>query len=309
MTKEIGSEFWDVPVCEQENAIFPDGTKWFLAGRTALAYIIQDCEIKSVAMPKWCCSSMIAPFEKSGVEVCFYDSFPDQDKDCIFLMDYFGFHQGITVPSSYKGIVIRDVTHSIFSRNYDDADYYFGSLRKWAGFWTGGFAWGNWKKELQIPSADQHYVELRKTAMEQKKKYIFGDIDNKDYLKIYAEASEYLDSCEICSADEADIYAAKHLDVNTIIKKRRENALTLLQSVNGLFSLEENDCPLFVPIKVNDRDELRNYLIEKDIYCPVHWPEYDLDSQELSLVCDQRYDINDMNRICDAIKKYYSNRR
>lgn len=69
-------------------------------------------------------------------------------------------------------MVIRDITHSIFSKEYHDADYYFGSLRKWAGFKTGGFAYGEWKKSLDIASYDKQYVSLRTEAMK-KKKIIF----------------------------------------------------------------------------------------------------------------------------------------
>ena len=62
--------------------------------------------------------------------------------------------------------------------------------------------------------------------------------------------------------------------------------------------------------------ELRKYLIDNAIYCPIHWPKSKfhnginqraemLYSQELSLVCDQRYGSEDMNRIVECIRKYY----
>ena len=76
---------------------------------------------------------------------------------------------------------------------------------------------------------------------------------------------------------------------------------------------------MFVPVLVpyGKRDELRKYLIENEIYCPVHWPEskyHKLDERteyiyqnELSLVCDQRYTESDMNRIVEVIKTYMEN--
>lgn len=81
-------------------------------------------------------------------------------------------------------------------------------------------------------------------------------------------------------------------------------------------TLKDNECPLFVPIMVpgEKRDELRRYLIGKSIYLPVHWPktnyhklnsetEYIYDN-ELSIVCDQRYDEIDMERIIKAIREF-----
>ena len=82
--------------------------------------------------------------------------------------------------------------------------------------------------------------------------------------------------------------------------------------------MKSADCPFFVPIIVPDgkRNELRRFLINKDIYCPVHWPvsqlhklgekEQFLYDNELSLVCDQRYSEYDMNRMVDLINSFLS---
>ena len=47
-------------------------------------------------------------------------------------------------------------------------------------------------------------------------------------------------------------------------------------------------------------------MIERKIYCPIHWPEVKgtnagIRENELSLVCDQRYDARDMNYMADLI--------
>ena len=83
--------------------------------------------------------------------------------------------------------------------------------------------------------------------------------------------------------------------------------------------LNAHDVPLFVPVLVREdlRNPLRRYLIDNDIYCPVHWPLSDLHKpmtgskqlfeSELSLICDQRYGENDMKRIADTIKEFLKN--
>lgn len=301
--KEIGSEFWEIPICSEKNGIFPESTKWFLSGRTALKYIIQDANISSVSLPCWCCDSMVAPFSEAGIRTSFYMEQPDTDADAIFVMDYFGYTGHSSVPKGYCGIVIRDMTHSIFSAKYSDADYYFGSLRKWAGFWTGGFAWGNWKKNTMIPPYDADYVALRQKAMKEKQEYIEGHTLSKDYLAVFKEAELMLDRIGICGAHPADIDGAELLDVKTIKGIRRENAKVLLNALSSIFELGEDDCPLFVPILTEKRDDIRHYLMEKDIYCPVHWSKFDWNGQELSMVCDQRYDGADMLRIVEQLKR------
>ena len=43
--------------------------------------------------------------------------------DALFLIDYFGYTSRVADLSGYKGIVIRDVTHSIFSYELSDEAY------------------------------------------------------------------------------------------------------------------------------------------------------------------------------------------
>ena len=74
---------------------------------------------------------------------------------------------------------------------------------------------------------------------------------------------------------------------------------------------------MFVPIFVpkNRRNELKQYLINNEIYCPIHWPVskfHQLDDKtqyiyenELSLVCDQRYIEEDMYRMVKTIKQFW----
>lgn len=303
MKNEIGSEFWDVPASKKTNSLFPKNTKWFLSGRHALEYIVIDSGIKSVSMPKWCCESMINPLKKHGIYIDYYDVEPNYSYDAVLIMDYFGFaNKRYNKPACYRGIVIRDLTHSLFSMHYNDSDYYFGSLRKWAGFYTGGYAWGRWKKHVQIPPHNEKYVTLRKTAMALKKAYINDGEGDKKYLIIYKEANDMLDNIDISASYPIDIDKAKHLDVEFIKNKRRKNAQTLINELQLDIDLNDNDVPLFVPIFINNRNELRKFLAENDVYCPAHWPNYDFNGTELSLICDQRYDEKDMLRIANLIK-------
>ena len=83
---------------------------------------------------------------------------------------------------------------------------------------------------------------------------------------------------------------------------------------------DANKVPFFVPIFINDRNKLRSAMFQNKIFTPVHWPYesnrlngnkknkiYDI---ELSLICDQRYGIDDMKRMIDIIEEWkeYENR-
>lgn len=311
---EIGSEFWDIPLAEQ-NGLFPDNTNWFISGRSALKAILAENDFKTAAIPSWCCDSMIRPFIEAGIRVFFYEKAP-KEADAALVMDYFGYSSDISY-DGYSGTVIRDVTHSLFSRQYDDADYYFGSLRKWAGFLTGGFAWGL-RKKVEYLEDDTQYICLRKKAMNMKADYMRGMTDEKSYLSVYESAECILEDVGILPADDSDIEAARRFDVENVKIRRRKNAALLLESLGdfAIFpDIDPNDCPMFVPVRVKDRNELRKFLIQQQIYCPVHWPisqlhrlssaEHELYNEELSLVCDQRYSEKDMKRVIDVIHSFY----
>ena len=334
---EIGSEFWDVPVKETEENLFPADTRWFVCGTGALQHIIGDIQesidLKKVGVPSWCCSCMIEPFVKAGITVVFYPVYVDGERrlacdytvtadcDATLILTYFGYDR-LNANGTPGGILIRDLTHSLFCREYADAQYYFGSLRKWAGFWTGGYAWkkGCWNLPQPVQPADTGFLRLRQEAMSMKLAYLKGATDKKDYLDIFEDAEDYLDCCGVEQGCDRDIQCARKLDTAHIRARRTENAKVLLESLKdmALFpEIGEHDCPMFVPILLPDRqfrDELRRHLISKEIYCPVHWPvselhglgekESGLYDRSLSIVCDQRYDTLDMIRIADVIKAF-----
>lgn len=119
------------------------------------------------------------------------------------------------------------------------------------------------------------------------------------------------------NASYRDVKLAQSLDTKKIVTSRRKNAGVLRKAFADWLifpQIWEYDCPMFVPILVPNgkRDEMRRFLIEHEIYCPIHWPlsKYHgrVDKQtmalyknELSLVCDQRYTEDDMYRLVETI--------
>lgn len=315
---EIGSEFWDVPVSDGDNLLFGKDTEWFLCGRSALAAVIAENDFKSAALPDYCCESMILPFLKAGIRVAFYPAFERMicpQTDVVLVMDHFGFH---TAPmlDGFSGTVIYDETHSLLTPSSVRADYTIGSLRKWAGFLTGGYAKGL-KKPVEYQDFSSAYTELRRRAMQEKEEYIAGKREDKGFLSLFEKAERQLSDCGIVRAEATDIEKAKKADVGFIRERRRENAAVLTERLSDIVmfrQIEDDETPMFVPVTVEHRDKLRQFLIRNEVYCPVHWTEpeqclvsrntLDLYKRELSLVCDQRYGIGDMVRMCDLIESY-----
>lgn len=336
--REIGSEFHFGNLQNREIFIAPAGVDSCLvfSGRTAIETVLKnEPNIRKALLPSYCCDSMIEPFRRAGVNVDFYSvTFEEglkidlktiEDVDCILWCNYFGFR--VLMPEltdfiARGGIVIEDITHSFFSvqQHNKQSRYLVASLRKWEPILCGGYVESR-EGELRnkpgnMPSVE--FQEKKKKAMKLKAEYLAGvsNIEKHSFLSMFSETNEWL--AENYSGLTIDDYSKdylSHVHISLHREQRMKNANVLYEglidnpNVRFLFSLDTMDCPLFVPVIINDskRDAIRKKLIENDIYCPVHWPhpkaecESNLYEMELSLICDHRYNEKDMKRIVEVL--------
>ena len=341
MLKEIGSEFWNDGPIRRDRV-------YLLFGRTALEYIIRDIlkhhNVKSVLLPSYCCHTMIEPFFRHSISVRFYDVFFDemnglsveiphaQENEIFYYMTYFGFRQlmGADINKINKDftVVIEDRTHSWLSGDSGfHADYSYVSYRKWTGFDAIALANKETGAFSDFPETiNAEYSNLRKQASSMKRTFMDSGIGEKqEFLDLFEKAEELLETDYVGYKPSADTMAAfLQLDTTYIARNRQRNARILIDGLQDIPEIElmfqavqDDEVPLFVPVLLREnRAELRKYLIDNAIYCPIHWPKSEfhrgisqraemLYSHELSLVCDQRYGSDDMNRIVECIRKYY----
>ena len=340
--REIGSEFHFPKRDTPREILPHLNIEWKNAalcasGRGAIGLALDDMgDRRRALLPDYCCASMIAPFIERGIAVDFYPVNgqgtatiePDERHDVILLCRYFGYAQpidgaGLALFRQRGGRVIEDMTHSLLSDApyTEHADYLVASLRKWAGLRSGGLC-AKRSGALSVQPCgepDAEFLSLRSLAMELKRSYLAdGDPAKKQaYLKMFADCERrFAAQTGVLSIDALSRELLTEWDVDAMRAQRRQNASALHEGLKDtsyapLFSLSEGDCPLFVPILAQDavaRDDLHRRLITRSIYCPIHWPRPDaacvspLYDRELSLICDGRYDVNDMERILDAIK-------
>lgn len=334
---EIGSEFWlEEPVPRPVS--FRDGV-YTVSGRTAIDFIIQDIlatrQIQNVLMPAWGCDSMIAPFIDRGIKVDLYDIRfenrldylidTDHQTDIFYVNNYFGYENTINIDvvrlfKSRGAIILYDCTHSFFMDNdpyLSLSDYNFVSIRKWIGV-VGGAAVDGVKKKSLKPCL---YLDSRITAMRMKKAFMDGDdtVDKQEFLKLYSDFGYYLtEDYRDYAMDDLSYAIYKSTDMVAVRDQRIANAQYLHHHLNLQFlsPLTSNVCPLFVPVlfkNKEERDRVRNKLIKDKIFCPIHWPKNQyitpemevnqIFDTELSLICDQRYGIADMQKIIENIQE------
>lgn len=306
--------------------------------------LIQEGKLHSVFMPSYCCHTMIEPFLKHNIRVVFYSvtigddgleaSFMENDCDIVFLIDYFGYLDSKTIEfaKSEKNqgkTIIYDMTQSLFCDFEKEPyfDYIFGSFKKWMGVNAGFAAKKKSWTVFPVLKSNNDFVELRNKAFDLKKRFIRNpsSVDKSTILRLFSQAEKKLEEdYKYYGSDNYSLNILSSVDIHAIRERRIANSRVL---IDGLMKIDEikvlykevkeNECPLFVPICLDrNRDELRKFLIDRAIYLPIHWPISSLHrlnssnrlvfDSELSCVCDQRYEKQDMLHIVEVIKLFFS---
>ncbi len=324
---------------------FVEDSTFAFSGRNAIDLALRDIlnnkSINRVLVPSYCCVSMLQSFIDRGIKIEFYNveykngaftyTVPEADaRTIVIIMSYFGLdtsacHNEIKKLNKSGAVVIEDITHSLLHNDSlsEYSDYLIASLRKWFAIPTGGWVGKKHGNLSEKPTMDSnHAVEDKISGMKEKYEYLAGKINSKENF-LFANATFENDLIHVdrmLKIDDTSLGIVAGTDVTSVAEQRRKNTETLLSGLQDLDGIVltlpkvnlQVDTPLFLPIflKTEDRDELRKQLIEKDIYCPIHWPEVmgaeeGVRANELSLICDQRYGEGDMKVIVDEIHAWY----
>lgn len=310
--KKIGGSFPYINLSSEENQYLKNLTpqcgdlKYFMSGRCGIYYALTDHKMttdRHVAyVPLYTCETVLAPFEKAGYELLFYDFDKDMtprfdpavlDKiSIISICGYYGFSnydREFVAECSRRGIaVIEDTTHSIFSADGVDphCDYIAGSFRKWLGVPCGGFAIktkGKFHAPV-LPPLEEH-VQWRKELFDLKSNTIPDTLEAQAQLtaqcddlfwKSEMKLRQVFDSFQ---SDEDSIKIMEYYPVKELQKKRRENYQYLLDHLTPTSSwsivfphLPEGTVPSHMTLYAANRDSFRETLLAHGISCTTYWP-------------------------------------
>lgn len=356
MKSEIGSDFWDYPVEECESNFKVDDLPssfeytYTISGRSAIYTVLcqEGLNNTTVLLPYFTCDTITEVFIKAGCRIVRYkvnrnltcnvddifNCINSYNPRIVFLQDYFGFETLNSIQAvvdeihKNNGIVITDLTHSLFSRfKKNISDIYVMSLRKFFAIPCGGVIVSKKKYNTTVSSELQKIDELSFKAFAHKKDYIFEktQLGKSYYLTEYKMLHSCISIISQLSISKAGQEVIKQVDKNKlgIIRRRNYNYLRNILKDNNYIETIMGEAtnlvtPLFFPIYVKNgmRDRLKSFLVSNDVYTPVIWPKdrfLDVSDSDgdfiydniLCIPCDQRYDLNDMQRIINLIEVFY----
>lgn len=313
-------------------------------GRSALRLALRQTRRHTssarIWLPDYICPSVPAACRAEGFAVMYFPDRPalvslDQPPlvasgDVVLYAHYFGrvnkaFDAWLqTMKGSRDWILIEDGVQAAYSEGIGlRGDFMIASLRKWWPAPDGAvLCSGKALDDMPLMAADEQFVGMRTAA----KLLRGGNAPADEFLSLIEATEELLDQAPPRSISWTSRHLLNRCDPIPMTKARRTNWQSLQRTISvpllvhagisPLFStLEPGEVPLAFPIKVaNGRDKLRAYLAERRIYCPIHWILRDTESctpnsralsaELLSLPIDQRYDVNDMNRMVSALLEY-----
>lgn len=344
---ELGSEF-NIRVEEleeSENTIFQRlgnySALYLDSGRSAIKLILEESPKGEVLLPEYVCDSVIQAFV--GFDIKYYrlkknfimdlDDFHSkvsENTKIVFIMHYFGAIQPeeilthvLCYKNKYNFKIIEDTTHSLFSKSGTISDYCVCSLRKWFAIPDGGVLYSKERLELSGKSSLIRNTGIEKTyGMIMKTLYLDKKIEtNILYRKILIDAEKKMnENNKISKISYFSEFLLNYYDTIEITNKRKENYSHLLNEITNLglkpvVQLGEKCCPFVLPIELDERNNLRQYLLENRVYCAVHWPlndtplcwnetSYKLSQRILSLPIDQRYGTKEIAYLARLLNNY-----
>ena len=251
----------------------------------------------------------------------------------VLMHQYFGFNtihglEKFIEEANDNGVIfIEDRTQCLYSEiPLLPADYIIASLRKWGPLPDGGIAVckkGMFCKSI-LKKSDKRLEAVKLEASLMKHYFLYKLEGNKqDYLDKFKVAEALLNQqIDYYEISPSSLIIQANLNIEQLKLKRRTNYRRLYKALNGLNNIhiiknypDDRITPLYCPIFSTHRDELQFILKKNNVYAPIIWPkplscpDICVEAQCLydGILClpiDQRYDVDDMDRIIKIIKEY-----
>ncbi|MBA2860459.1 hypothetical protein [Methanococcus maripaludis] len=285
-------------------------------GRNSLLYILRAKNIKKLYIPYYLCDSISHMLSKEEYDFEYYainDSFyPNFDKklndfEYIYIVNYYGqlTNRSIRKLKEKYGQIIIDNVQSFFQRPVNGVDTIY-SCRKFFGVPDGAYLSTDAKLDYELKT------DISKDRM----KHILGRFEENasEYYAYFQENDKNFKKTPLMKMSNLTKNIMGAIDYNYVKKVRNENYFYIADKLGSLniLNISKPDGPFAYPFYIANGIEIRKKLAEKKIYVPILWPnvlkdckkdtlEYDYAANILPLPCDQRYSINDMNRLIDTI--------
>ena len=291
-------------------------------GKNCLEYVLQSRQYKNVYIPYYTCSIILKPFLKLNINYKFYhinqqfeiaDEITLGQDEAILYTNYYGLKQQYIklITSKYGKQLIIDNTQAFYAKPIQGIDTFY-TCRKFFGVADGAYLYTDKLLDEEFEQ-DESYGRMTHLL-----KRI--DLSAEEGYEDFRKADDGLGNQPIRRMSKLTQRIMQSIDYEEAAKKRRENFQYLHEALgdsnNLALQLDEDAVPMVYPYLVPSKG-LRKKLIENKIFVALYWPnvldwtksdstEFKLAKDILPMPIDQRYGLEDMNRIIELTKQHDS---
>ena len=318
-----------------ESQFMREPRQLFLSARCAIQFLIDSLKPPQVWMPSYLCCSMIDAVDQKTIVLKFFPIGYDLEVasldwldllipgSLVVLIDYFGFPCDMHIASEVQSrgsFVLEDASQALLSTHVGlQSDYVLFSPRKTLGVPDGGilqYRQNHLPSSAQLmPPPKEWWLKALEACMARREFDKFGGERRWYELFRQVEATYPLGPYRMSELSETLLETA--FDYQSIARARLANYTYLADSLADFTifkKLDDNTVPLGFPIRVNNRDEVRQILFGQQVYPPIHWEigecvpgsfvaSHELSSNIMTIPCDHRLKSDDMVRIAGILRE------
>ena len=287
-------------------------------GRNCLEYILRVRGYKKVFVPYYTCEAVMEPINKLGIPYEFYhidvhfeirDRFSLKEGEALLYTNYWGLKQRYVEQLAERigSRLIVDNTQAFYAKPIKGIDTFY-TCRKFFGVPDGAYLYCD--KELE-EDIEQDYSYDRVVHLVKR-----IDLSAEDGFKDFRRLDDGLDNQPIRKMSKLTHRMMQGIDYEVAAQRRRANFQMLHEALGKENNLElplNGDAVPMVYPYLEPVEGLREKLIENKIFVARYWPnvldwtkpediDYLLAHQMQPLPVDQRYGVEDMNRIISIVK-------
>jgi dTDP-4-amino-4,6-dideoxygalactose transaminase len=314
-------------------AFITDNSLLLVNARSGIWLLTQLLSPGQVWLPSYLCGAILEAFDQRTTCVRFYgiddqliipslDWVGDVERnDLVVLIDYFGFpcdSRCIAALRERGAWVLEDACQALLSSHDQQlADFILFSPRKFLGIPDGGIL--NIRPGCQLPpiTLTEPPTEwwLKALSANLLRRTFDDGAAQRRWLELFQE-SETESPCGGYAMSQLSRMLLKHsFDYEAMARQRIENYRWLAERLGGfaLFPrLVSGVVPLGFPVRLKNRDSVRQTLFTHEIYPPIHWriegwvdqgfaASHQLAAEIMTLPCDQRYGLDTMEQMASII--------
>lgn len=316
---------------------FPDfvtkNTLFLASARSGITLLIEQLAPGRLWLPSFYCNHMLDRLQRCGTPVRLYGIGSDlqpvsldwtaevEPGDLVIVTDYFGFPCNLECKQRIRkqgGVVLEDACQALLSQEVgQDADFVLYSPRKFLGVPDGGLLILQNDQELMNvrldPPPDGWWLKAFSASL-MRREFDHGS-GERQWFRLFQEVEQEAPELPCAMGELSRLLVLQGFDYEQIAARRISNYRLLADKLGeyALFpNLPEGVVPLGFPVRIKNRDQIRQTCFEHSIYPPHHWPirgvvpesfeeSHHLSAEIMTLPCDQRYEQSAMEQVVDCI--------